>query len=160
MSRRPAASYKPQTPACPAIRLQICAFVFNHFQDAPPAISFPSTFCIVAGGWHGSRSIFLFHLQCCGNSLQCCGNSKSFICHTSKELPANSFACHTSKTALPQLLCLPHLRPPPPGQLAPGCGGQPQLHSFPLVLRRLPFRLRSTATSQIGRGTMLTEAED
>ena len=32
--------------------LQICPFVFNNFQDAPPATPFLSSFCIVAGGWH------------------------------------------------------------------------------------------------------------
>src|SRR5690348_2569595 len=63
MSRRAAASYKPQTPACHAIRLQTCTFVFNNFQDAPPANSFISTFCIVAGGWYGSPLlIFNFRL--------------------------------------------------------------------------------------------------
>src|SRR5690348_10457766 len=64
MSRRAAASYKPQTPACHAIRLQTCTFVFNNFQDAPPANSFISTFCIVAGGWYGSPLlIFNFRLS-------------------------------------------------------------------------------------------------
>ena len=31
--------------------LQICTFVFNNFQDAPPATPFVSCFCIVARGW-------------------------------------------------------------------------------------------------------------
>src|SRR5260370_10426 len=30
--------------------LQVCPFVFNHFQDAHPATLFFSSFCIVAGG--------------------------------------------------------------------------------------------------------------
>jgi hypothetical protein len=30
--------------------LQICLFIFNNFQDAPPATSFFSCFCIVARG--------------------------------------------------------------------------------------------------------------
>jgi len=36
--------------ALPCAPLQICTFIFNHFQDAPPATPFLSTFCIVAGG--------------------------------------------------------------------------------------------------------------
>jgi len=39
---------------------------------------------------------------------------KSFPCHTSRKSPAKSNHCHTSKNPLPQVLCLPHLRPPPP----------------------------------------------
>jgi hypothetical protein len=31
--------------------LQVCSFVFNQLQDAPPANPFLSSFCIVAGGW-------------------------------------------------------------------------------------------------------------
>src|SRR5689334_23816347 len=80
MSRRAAASYKPQTPACHAIRLQTCTFVFNNFQDAPPATPFPSSFCIVAGGWVGPssniqlsaanlRSLYLLCLQSLAHSL-------------------------------------------------------------------------------------------
>jgi hypothetical protein len=41
-------------------------------------------------------------------------SAKSCICHRSEKSPAKSFRCHTSKNALPQTLCLPHLRPPPP----------------------------------------------
>jgi hypothetical protein len=45
---------------------------------------------------------------------------KSFICHTSAKSATNSFPCHTSKIPLPQVLCLPHLRhPPPPTYLPP-----------------------------------------
>ena len=32
--------------------LQICPFIINNFQDAPPATLFFSCFCIVARGWH------------------------------------------------------------------------------------------------------------
>src|SRR5205823_1552664 len=38
------------SPFCLRSSLQICTFVFNHFQDAPPATPFLSSFCIVAGG--------------------------------------------------------------------------------------------------------------
>ena len=141
MSRRPAASYKPQTPACPAIHLQICTFVFSHFHDAPPAPPFLSTLCIVAWGCHWPSN-FLF---------QSSGNSKSFICHRSKELPANSFACHTSKTGLPQVLCLPHFRPPSPRSACAGLRRQPQSDSVPRMLRLFPFDSAPTAPSQTGR---------
>ena len=150
--------------------LQICTFVFNNFQDAPPATLFLSIVCIVAGGWVASPSV---HFKSYLNSLPSCSltclpqaakgasrgatslsvrgacslrrespvtNHQSlsehpirmrvlserseskdldpaltlFICHTSKKSPANSFVCHTSKNTLPQVLCLPHLRDPPP----------------------------------------------
>lgn len=39
--------------------------------------------------------------------------AKSCICHTSAKSASKSFICHTSKNALPQVLCLPHLRVPP-----------------------------------------------
>ena len=42
--------------------------------------------------------------------------TKFFICHTSEKSAAKSFPCHTSKNQLPQVLCLPHLRPPPPSR--------------------------------------------
>ena len=51
MSRHAAVPYNPQPPFYPAIPLQICTFVFNNFQDAPPATAFFSNFCIVARGW-------------------------------------------------------------------------------------------------------------
>ena len=40
-------------PPAPSLQptLQICTFVFNHFQDAPSATLFFSWFCIVARGW-------------------------------------------------------------------------------------------------------------
>ena len=34
-----------------ATTLQICSFVFNELQDAPPATFFFSCICIVAGGY-------------------------------------------------------------------------------------------------------------
>src|SRR6266849_939878 len=37
---------------------------------------------------------------------------KSFPCHTSEESARKSNHCHTSKIALPQALCLPHIRAP------------------------------------------------
>src|SRR5713101_5034651 len=40
---------------------------------------------------------------------------KSFPCHTSEESARKSNHCHTSKIALPQALCLPHIRAPPGG---------------------------------------------
>lgn len=43
---------------CPDLSLQICAFVFNHFHDAPPATPYLSDFCIVARGW-----VYLFSLH-------------------------------------------------------------------------------------------------
>ena len=64
----PAVERMPARPALllPALRvhpanrsslqkpLQICTFVFNNFQDAPPVIPFLSTFCIVARGCMGT----------------------------------------------------------------------------------------------------------
>jgi hypothetical protein len=40
----------------------------------------------------------------------------SFPCHTSEKPTRKPFSCHTSKSALPQVLCLPHIRPPLPGR--------------------------------------------
>ena len=39
----------PRHPHCK--KLQICPFIFNSLQDAPPSTLFFSYFCIVAGGW-------------------------------------------------------------------------------------------------------------
>jgi len=41
-----------------------------------------------------------------------CGefDPNSFRCHTYKKRARNSFGCHTYKIALPQVLCLPHIR--------------------------------------------------
>ena len=60
--------------------LQNRAFIFNNFQDAPPATSFLSTFCIVAGGWLGPLfdcrlptvhvcSLYLLYFQSFAHSL-------------------------------------------------------------------------------------------
>ena len=43
----------------------------------------------------------------------CPRSSNPCICHTSEKPPRKFFRCHTSKNGLPQVLCLPHLRPPP-----------------------------------------------
>ena len=51
MFRHGPAPYNPRPTICPAIPLQFCTFVFNNFQDAPPATPLLSRFCIVAGGW-------------------------------------------------------------------------------------------------------------
>ena len=111
---RPSNSHVTPLSRQPSFHATISAnwpLILNHFHHAPPATSFLSGFRIVAGVVVSPISLF---------PLQSCERSKSFICHTSNEWPANSFACHTSETALAQVLCLPHLRPPPPGPF-PGC---------------------------------------
>ena len=63
MSRELSAPLSPDLaeafPVCPqtvsrdcflATTLQICTFIFNNFQDAPPATLFFSNFCIVTRG--------------------------------------------------------------------------------------------------------------
>ena len=47
--------------------------------------------------------------------------AKPCICHTSGKSPSKSIVCHTSKNLLPQVLCLPHLRPPPPTSRGDEC---------------------------------------
>lgn len=69
--------------------------------------------------------------------------AKSFICHTSARFVAKSNHCHTSKNPLPQLFCLPHLRPPPlyPERFLQGAYHDRSLlpHlALPLCERRLP----------------------
>src|SRR5213082_3476079 len=49
------------------------------------------------------------------HSALCKNAAKSCICHRSAKSACKSFSCHTSKNALPQVLCLPHLRHPPGG---------------------------------------------
>ena len=77
--------------------LQICTFIFNNFQDAPPATSFLSTFCIVAGGWQGSPSFLfsLFHLPCQLSPLECAVPRFPLVspleCAVTKMGPRNSF---------------------------------------------------------------------
>src|SRR5579859_993696 len=77
--------------------LQICTFVFNHFQDAPPATPFLSTFCIVAGGWHGSVYLpfSLFHLPYQLSALECAVPQFPIVslleCAVTKMGPRNSF---------------------------------------------------------------------
>jgi hypothetical protein len=52
--------------SCNERLLQICALVFNHFQDAPPANLFLSSFCIVApGGMAPIGSHVLFNIEVC-----------------------------------------------------------------------------------------------
>ena len=41
-----------ENPRPVLVLLQIRPFIFNDFQDAPPATFFFSCFCIVARGWH------------------------------------------------------------------------------------------------------------
>lgn len=76
--------------ACLQKPLQTCTFVFNHFQDAPPATSFSSSFCIVAGGWHRGA---LLHLVSCN-----AGSTLSPL-----------FATHPGNHPLTKL-CLPHFQ--------------------------------------------------
>ena len=62
-----ALSSSPMRPPVPSVArqplrfahlpLQICTFVFNNFQDAPPATPFLSSICIVAGGWPPPASL-------------------------------------------------------------------------------------------------------
>ena len=53
------------------------------------------------------------------SSTLCKNAPKSCICHRSAKSPSKFFICHTSKNALPQVLCLPHLRVPPGGPASP-----------------------------------------
>lgn len=70
-------------------------------------------------------------------------SAKSFICHTSAKCASKSNHCHTSRNPLPQLFCLPHLRPPPlyPERFLQGAYHDRSLlpHlALPLCERRLP----------------------
>lgn len=51
-------------------------------------------------------------------STICKNAAKSCICHRSAKPARKPFICHTSKNALPQVLCLPHLRVPPGGAVS------------------------------------------
>jgi hypothetical protein len=57
--------------------LQIRPFVFNHFQDAPPASSFFSYFCIAARAGMGPLP---FHFKYYLNSTPLCPSSTSLLC--------------------------------------------------------------------------------
>ena len=43
-------SFRPANSFCLQQTLQVSPFIFNHFDDAPPATTLLSTFCFVAGG--------------------------------------------------------------------------------------------------------------
>ena len=54
--------------------LQIYTFVFNHFQDAPPATPYVSILCIVARGWVPRSTLnsapFVLHQTCASKSFR------------------------------------------------------------------------------------------
>ncbi len=82
--------------------------------------------------------------------------TNSFICHTSEKLPPKSNHCHTSKNTPPQILCLPHLRPPP---FIPGRGEGPFVSSasplsLTIAIRHfIPFVFKGFRTLCIQRST-------
>lgn len=68
--------------------------------------------------------------------------AKCFVCHTSAKSPAKSNHCHTSKSAISQVLCLPHIQDPPGASVQPKGG--------PLVLALAANGKRRTAKCRLG----------
>ena len=65
--------------------------------------------------------------------------TKSFPCHTSEKRRPKSNHCHRSKNSLPQVLCLPHLRP---ASCAPSFEGSRAKSGMRLRLPLPPYHLR------------------
>ena len=84
----PSLRLHPGNIRCLHPTFQIRPFIFNNFQDAPPATSFLSTLCIVAWGWVSPLPIlFRYHL----NSLSVRAATGPFALHLAASLFSISY---------------------------------------------------------------------